>query len=57
MTLTASGCGMGPVLVGEIEEKVRAIHGIKDVKVELTFNPPWDRERISDEAKLQLGLL
>src|SRR3990167_8716346 len=45
MTLTAAGCGMGPVLVGEIEEKVRTIAGVTEVKVELTFDPPWDRER------------
>lgn len=57
MTLTAVGCGMGPVLVGEVEEKIRKIHGISEVKVELVFDPPWDRSKMSDEAKLQLGLL
>lgn len=57
MTLTAPGCGMGPVLVGEVEEKTYQINGVKEVKVELVFDPPWDRDRMSDEAKLQLGLL
>jgi probable FeS assembly SUF system protein SufT len=57
MTLTAPGCGMGPLLVTEIEEKIRSIHGVIDVKVDLVFDPPWDRSRMSDEAKLQLGLL
>lgn len=57
MTLTAVGCGMGPVLIGEVEEKVRQIKGVTEVKVELVFDPPWDRDRMSDEAKLQLGLL
>lgn len=57
MTLTAAGCGMGPVLVAEVEEKIRQINGVKDVKVELVFDPPWSREMMSDEAKLQLGLL
>lgn len=57
MTLTAAGCGMGPVLVGEVEEKIRQIRGVTDVKVELVFDPPWDRSKMSDEAKLQLGLL
>ncbi len=57
MTLTAVGCGMGPVLVGEVEEKIRQINGVTDVKVELVFDPPWSREMMSDEAKLQLGLL
>lgn len=57
MTLTAPGCGMGPILVGEVEEKIRQIRGVTDVKVELVFDPPWTRDRMSDEAKLQLGLL
>jgi len=57
MTLTAAGCGMGPVLVNELEEKIRQIHGVADVKIDLVFDPPWDRGRMSDEAKLQLGLL
>ncbi len=57
MTLTAAGCGMGPVLVAEIEKKVRDIRGINAVKVELIFDPPWDRSMMSDVAKLQLGML
>lgn len=57
MTLTAVGCGMGPVLVAEVEEKIRRIHGVTNVKVELVFDPPWDRNKMSDEAKLQLGLM
>lgn len=57
MTLTAAGCGMGPVLVSEVEEKVRQIHGVKEATVTLVFDPPWERDRMSDEAKLQLGLL
>ena len=57
MTLTAVGCGMGPVLVGEVEEKVRRIQGVTEVKVALVFDPAWNRDLMSDEAKLQLGLL
>jgi probable FeS assembly SUF system protein SufT len=57
MTLTAVGCGMGPVLVGEVGEKIRQIHGVTDAKVELVFDPAWNRDMMSDEAKLQLGLL
>lgn len=57
MTLTAAGCGMGPVIVGEVEEKIRQINGVSNVKVELVFDPPWDRDKMSEEAKLQLGLL
>lgn len=57
MTLTAAGCGMGPVLVADIEQKVRDIHGVSEVKVELVFDPPWNRNMMSDIAKLQLGML
>lgn len=57
MTLTAVGCGMGPVLVQEIEEKISLIDEVTDVKVHLTFDPPWSRDQMSEEAKLQLGLL
>lgn len=57
MTLTAAGCGMGPVLLAEVDEKVRKISGVTDVKVELVFDPPWDRDKMTDTAKLQLGLM
>lgn len=57
MTLTAPGCGMGPVLVAEIEEKLKQIADVCSVQVDLVFDPPWDRDRMSDAAKLQLGLL
>lgn len=57
MTLTAPGCGMGPVLVADIEEKIRRIQEVSDIKVELTFDPPWDRNMMSDVAKLQLGMM
>jgi probable FeS assembly SUF system protein SufT len=57
MTLTAPGCGMGPVLVADIVQKIQQIHGITDVKVDLVFDPPWDRSMMSDVAKLQLGML
>lgn len=57
MTLTAPGCGMGPVLVNEIEEKLKRIHGVVNVTIDLVFDPPWDRDKMSEEAKLMLGLL
>lgn len=57
MTLTAVGCGMGPVLVAEVEQKIRTIKEVTDVKVELVFDPPWDRSMMTDVAKLQLGML
>jgi probable FeS assembly SUF system protein SufT len=57
MTLTAPGCGMGPVLVADVEQKIRTIAEVTDVKVELVFDPPWERSMMSDVAKLQLGML
>jgi len=57
MTLTAAGCGMGPVLVADLEQRIRAISEISDVKIELVFDPPWERSKMSDVAKLQLGML
>lgn len=57
MTLTAVGCGMGPVLTAEVEQKIRTIREVIDVKVELVFDPPWTRDMMSEVAKLQLGML
>lgn len=57
MTLTAPGCGMGPVLVAEMEQKIRTIREVTDVKIDLVFDPPWNRSMMSDVAKLQLGML
>lgn len=57
MTLTAPGCGMGPVLVADIVQKLKQINSVVDVKVDLVFDPPWDRSMMTDVAKLQLGML
>lgn len=57
MTLTAPGCGMGPVLVNDIEEKLKLIDSVKLVTVNLVFDPPWDRDKMSNAAKLELGLM
>jgi probable FeS assembly SUF system protein SufT len=56
MTLTAPGCGMGPVLVSDVKYRVAKVPNVKSVKVELVFDPPWSRERMSDEARLETGL-
>lgn len=56
MTLTAPGCGMGPVIVEDVKQKLLKIPEVHTVEVELVFDPPWGREMMSDEAKLQLGL-
>ena len=57
MTLTAPGCGMGPVLAGDVRHKVEAIPGVKTAEVEVVFDPVWDRTMMSDAAKLQLGMM
>jgi probable FeS assembly SUF system protein SufT len=55
-TLTAPGCGMGGVLQKEIETKVGAIPGVKEAKVDLVFEPIWDKAMMSEAAKLKLGI-
>lgn len=56
MTLTAPGCGMGPVLVGDVEYRVKMVPNVSHVEVELVFDPPWSRDKMSDEAQLEAGL-
>lgn len=56
MTLTAPACGMGPVLVGDVEYRVRQVPNVKTVKVELVFDPPWARHMMSEEAQLETGM-
>ena len=56
MTLTAPGCGMGQVLADDVKAKVEALPAVKSAIVELTFDPPWDMDRMSEEARLELGM-
>ena len=56
MTLTAPGCGMGPVLIEEVKDRVRQVPNLHDVEVTLVFDPPWSREMMSEEAQLELGV-
>ena len=56
MTLTSPGCGMGPVLVADVERRVGKVPFVQGVSVNLVFDPPWGREMMSDEAQLELGL-
>ena len=56
MTLTAPGCGMGPVIAGEVERKVGAINNVQDVKVELVWEPQWNQGMMSEAAQLELGM-
>ena len=57
MTLTAPGCPVAEEMPGWVEGAVRGIDGVEDVKVNMTFEPPWTPEKMSDEAKLELGWL
>lgn len=57
MTLTAPGCPVAGEMPGWVEGALRGIEGVEDVKVTMTFEPPWTAERMSDEAKLELGYL
>lgn len=56
MTLTAPGCGMGEVLVHDVERRVSQVPNVSGVDVELVFDPPWNRDMMSEEAQLELGL-
>lgn len=56
MTLTAPACGMGPVLVGDVEHRVSMVPNVDNVQVNLVFDPPWSREMMSEEAQLEAGL-
>jgi len=57
MTLTAPGCGMGPILAEEVEQKLLGIAGVTEVKVDLVWDPPWGQDMMTEAARLQLGLL
>jgi FeS assembly SUF system protein len=57
MTLTTPNCPVAETLPVEVEDKVKTIEGVVDAKVELTFEPPWTRDLMSEEAKLELGFL
>lgn len=56
MTLTAPGCPAAQSLPLEVERKVRAVDGVTDVWVEIVWDPPWDKDRMSETAKLTLGM-
>src|SRR5258706_330044 len=57
MTLTAPGCGMGPMLAQDVQNKLLSLEGVDDVNVELVWDPPWNQGMMTEAAKLQLGLL
>lgn len=57
MTLTAPACPAAEILPAEAKEKAEALDGVTEAEVEITFEPPWNQEMMSDEAKLELGFL
>jgi probable FeS assembly SUF system protein SufT len=57
MTLTAPGCGMGPVLAQDVQTKLLGLEAVDDVAVELVWDPPWNQGMMTEAAKLQLGLM
>jgi FeS assembly SUF system protein len=57
MTLTAPNCPMADILLNDVETYVKDVKGIEEVNVILTFDPPWDKDMLSEEARLELGLM
>ena len=57
MTLTTPNCPVAETLPQEVEEKIRQMDGVNGAEVEITFDPPWDKDMMSEEAKLELGFL
>ena len=56
MSMTAPGCGMGDVLKDDACSRVQTVPGVSEVDVELVWDPPWDQSRLTDAARLELGL-
>lgn len=57
MTLTAPGCGMGPVIAEDAEAKIKQVPGVSSAKVDIVWDPPWTQEMISEEGRMELGLV
>ena len=57
MTLTAPGCGMGPAIAADVEYKIKSLHFVKDILVELVWDPTWSQDMMTEEAKLKLGMI
>jgi FeS assembly SUF system protein len=56
MTLTSPACPVAETLPVEVEQKIKAIPDVNNAKVEITFDPPWDKDMMSEEAKMELGM-
>lgn len=57
MTLTAPGCGMGPVLAQDVKTRVEEVDGVREARVEVVFDPPWNQNMMSEAARLELGFM
>jgi len=57
MTLTTPACPVAQSMPGEVETAIRAVPGVSEARVKLVWSPPWDRDRMSEEAKLELGMM
>ncbi len=57
MTLTAPGCGMGPHLMAEAEAGIASLEGVSEVNIEFVWDPPWNQDMMTEEARMQLGML
>ena len=57
MTLTSPNCPVAESMPKEVEDKVGEVHGVKSSKVNIVFDPPWDKDMMSEEAKLDLGMI
>lgn len=57
MTLTAPGCGMGPTIAADAQSKIMTLEAIKDARVELVWDPPWNQDMISEEGRMKLGMI
>ncbi len=57
LTLTAPGCGMGPVIADDVKNKILELPGVDDAEVEIVWDPPWNQDMMSEEGKMELGLI
>ena len=57
MTLTAPGCGMGPVIAADAQARIMSLSEINEARVELVWDPPWNQDMISEEGKMKLGMM
>ena len=57
MTLTAPGCGMGPTIAADAQSKVMSLEGVKNARVDIVWDPPWNQSMISEEGRMKLGMI